>query len=160
MKKSTLLKLIWLWPPFLGAGIRVKKFSPDLLSLEVEMKLKFWNKNYFGTQFGGSLFSMTDPFYALMLLEHLGKDYIIWDKSSSIRFKAPGRGKVFAKFALDKETIEEIRLNVHHLGKAEPKFTIHICDQEEVVVAEVVKTLYVKHKTMPSTKIHSQGEPV
>ena len=31
------------------------------------MKMYWWNKNLFGTHFGGSLASMTDPFYIFSL---------------------------------------------------------------------------------------------
>src|SRR4051812_22273637 len=100
MKKSSLLKLMNFWPPFLGAGIHVDFMAPDYHRIDVSMKLRFWNRNYVNTHYGGSLYSMTDPFYMLMLMQILGRDYIIWDKSASIRFKKPGMGKVRAVFEL------------------------------------------------------------
>ena len=57
--------------PFLGMGIRIKHIAPDMKAVDVEMKLRFWNANYVGTHFGGSLFAMTDPFYMLMLMANL-----------------------------------------------------------------------------------------
>lgn len=86
MKKSALLKLINFWPPFIGTGIRVKSISKDFTDITVELKLRFWNKNYVGTQFGGSIYAMTDPFYMLILMENLGREYIVWDKAANIRF--------------------------------------------------------------------------
>ena len=71
------------WPPFLGAGIRVKHIAPDMKAIDVEMKLRWWNANYVGTHFGGSLFAITDAFYMLMLMANLGNDYIVWDKAAS-----------------------------------------------------------------------------
>ena len=68
-----LRRWINLWPPFLGAGIRVKHIAPDMKAVDVEMKLRLWNANYVGTHFGGSLFAMTDAFYMLMLMHHLGR---------------------------------------------------------------------------------------
>jgi len=59
-----LRRWINLWPPFLGAGIRIQRIAPDMKAIDVEMKLRWWNANYVGTQFGGSLFAMTDPFYS------------------------------------------------------------------------------------------------
>src|ERR1039458_6644721 len=56
-----LRRLVNLWPPFLGAGIRIKHIAPDMKAVDVEMKLRWWNANYVGTHFGGSLFAMTDP---------------------------------------------------------------------------------------------------
>jgi hypothetical protein len=66
-----LRRWISLWPPFLGAGIRVKHIAADMKAVDVEMKLRFWNANYVGTHFGGSLFAMTDPFYMLMVMANL-----------------------------------------------------------------------------------------
>jgi hypothetical protein len=43
MKKTALLKIINLWPSYLGAGVRVMKIAPDFRSIDVEMKLRFWN---------------------------------------------------------------------------------------------------------------------
>jgi len=81
-----------LWPPFLVAGIRVKRLDPDWKRIDVEMNLHPWNSNYVGTHYGGSLYSMADPFYMLMLMENLGRDFVVWDKSASIRFRKPGKG--------------------------------------------------------------------
>jgi Domain of unknown function (DUF4442) len=87
-----------LWPPFLGAGIRVIRIAPDMKAVDVEMKLRWWNANYVGTHFGGSLYAMTDPFYMLMLMANLGCDYIVWDKAGSIRYRRPGRARCARNF--------------------------------------------------------------
>lgn len=146
MKKSALLKWINFWPPFLGAGIRVKKMTADMRYIEVEMKLSFWNKNYVGTHYGGSLYSMADPFFMLMLLENLGKDYIVWDKAATIRFENPGRGRVHALFELSQQEIDTLRSRVHQEGKIEPQFTVQIKDDTNQVIAIVEKTLYIRKK--------------
>ncbi len=88
-----------LYPPYLGAGVRVQHISADFRHVKVRMGLGWYNRNYVGTQFGGSLYSMVDPFFMLMLMENLGRDYIVWDKAASIDFIAPGKGPVFAEFS-------------------------------------------------------------
>lgn len=138
--------LMNLWPPFFGAGIHVKRLQPDWKAIDVEMKLHFWNTNYVGTHFGGSLYSMTDPFYMLMLIENLGRDYIVWDKSASVRFKKPGRGKVRAEFRLSDEQIKEIRQGLKSQEKMEPTFLVEVKDETGAVVAEVQKVLQVRRK--------------
>lgn len=148
---SILLKYMYLWPPFLGAGISVKKFNKDLSYILVQMKLRFWNKNYVGTHYGGSLYSMTDPFYMLMLINLLNKDYIVWDKSATIRYKKPAIGTVFAKFELNPEKIAEIKAKVDLEGKIEVSFDIDITNKEDEVVAEIKKTLSIKHKLYQNT---------
>lgn len=154
---STLRKLktfIRFYPPYLGAGVRITHMSDDFRRVEVEMRLRFWNRNYVGTHFGGSLYTMCDPFYMLMLIHNLGPDYIVWDKAATIRFKRPGKGTVKARFELSEQKIAEIRNSADTLGKIEPLFQVNVMDAEGNVVAEVEKLLYVRRKdaTRPTAK--------
>jgi acyl-coenzyme A thioesterase PaaI-like protein len=134
------------WPPFLGAGIRVVHISPDLKAIDVEMPLRFYNANYVGTHFGGSLFAMTDAFYMLMLMEQLGPDYIVWDKAATIRYKTPGRGTVRVEFRLTDQQIAAIRAAADAAHKHEPTLLVEVKDANGSVVAEVEKLLYVRKK--------------
>lgn len=135
------------WPPFLGAGIRVDFMAKDYHKIIVSMKLKFWNKNYVNTHYGGSLYSMTDPFYMLMLMQILGRDYIVWDKSASIRFKKPGMGKVSAVFELTPEQIDAYKKELVSNDKIEPLLTVAICNEAGETVAIVEKVLHIKKKS-------------
>jgi Domain of unknown function (DUF4442) len=141
-----LLRFVRFYPPFLGAGIRIARMSDDLREIDVEMKLHWWNANYVRTHYGGSLYSMADPFYMLMLLENLGRDYIVWDKSATIRFRKPGKGTVRAEFRLSEEQIDSLRAQVDAQGKIEPTFAVQVRDETGEVVAEVEKLLYIRRK--------------
>ncbi len=134
------------WPPFLGAGIRVKYIAPDMKAVDVEMKLRWWNANYVGTHFGGSLFAMTDAFYMLMVMANLGSDYVVWDKVAKIRYRKPGRGTVRAEFRLSDSQIDDIREKLKTLPKYEPAFSVEVKDEAGVVIAEVEKMLHVRIK--------------
>jgi len=147
----TLHRWINLWPPFLGAGIRIKHIAPDLKSVDVEMKLRWWNANYVGTHFGGSLFAMTDAFYMLMLMANLGRDYVVWDKAASIRYRKPGRGTVRAEFRLTDAQLDDIREKLKTLIKYEPTFTVEVKDEQGTVTAEVEKLLYIRKKQPEAT---------
>ena len=138
--------LLNIWPPFLGAGIRVRRIAPDWKAIDVEMKLRWWNRNYIGTHYGGSLYSMADPFFMLMLIESLGKDYIVWDKAASIRFRKPGRGTISASFRLSDEQLNEIRQALNSEEKIERLLTVELKDQSGSIVAEVEKLLHVRKK--------------
>jgi len=141
-----LRRLVNLWPPFLGAGIRIKHIAPDLKFVDVEMKLHWWNANYVGTHFGGSLFAMVDPFYMLILMANLGRDYIVWDKAASIRYRKPGKGTVRAEFRLTDAQLDDIREKLKTLAKYEPVFSVEIKDDQGTVIAEVEKVLHVRKK--------------
>ncbi|MCE3046291.1 DUF4442 domain-containing protein [Legionella sp. 16cNR16C] len=147
--KLTARKLRWimnLWPPFWGAGIHVDEIKSDYSYIRVSLKLRWYNQNYVGVHFGGSLFSMTDPFFMLMLLQRLGKDFIVWDQQGEIQYLSPGKGRVFAEFRLSDEEIEQIRQEALAKGKINPVFTVTIYDEAQQMVAAVKKVLYVKSK--------------
>ncbi|MEJ5348896.1 MAG: DUF4442 domain-containing protein [Desulfosoma sp.] len=139
--------LLNLYPPYLGAGVRVRRVSQDFREIFVEMPLRFFNRNYVGTHFGGSLYAMVDPFYMLMLMKNLGPNYIVWDKAATIDFVKPGRGTVRAHFKLEEKVLEEIKEKVKDGGKYQPTFTVQVLDSQGDVVARVEKVLYVRKKT-------------
>ena len=134
------------YPPYFGAGVRIAEADDDFRYIRVEMPLRFYNRNYVGTHFGGSLYSMCDPFYMLMLLKNLGGDYVVWDRAASIEFKKPGTGTVSAEFELTEERIDTIRQQAEQNRKVEPTFHVDILDEEGDVVATVEKVLYVRRK--------------
>jgi acyl-coenzyme A thioesterase PaaI-like protein len=146
MKKSFLLKFMNFWPPFRAAGIHIDRISKDFTEIDVSLKLAFWNKNYVGTQYGGSLYSMTDPFFMLMLLQLMGKEYIVWDKSAAIEFKKPGTTKVFAKFKINQKMVAQFKHELLHSKKIEPILKVDIVDEKGELIALVTKTLYIKKK--------------
>jgi len=151
-KSSHLRRWINLWPPFLGAGIRVKYIAADMKAVDVEMKLRWWNTNYVGTHFGGSLFAMTDAFYMLMLMANLGRDYIVWDKAASIRYRKPGTGTVRAEFRLTDSQLDDIRDKLKTLPKYEPTFLVEVKDESGEVVAAVEKLIHVRRKEAAPTE--------
>ena len=134
------------WPPYVGAGIRVRRIAPDWSEAVVELRNRLVNRNFVGTHFGGSLFAMTDPFYALLLMHRLGSQYLVWDQAARIEFVAPGRGTVTAHFAMPEETVHSIRQRAETGAKVLPEFHCEIRDRAGTVVARVHKTLYVRLK--------------
>ncbi|MDD0853767.1 YiiD C-terminal domain-containing protein [Halobacteriovorax sp. GB3] len=147
ISKKMLYRFINFYPPFIGAGVKVRVLNDECSELEVSMKLTRFNKNYVGTHFGGSLYSMCDPFYMLILMQHLGRDYLVWDKSASIDFRRPGRTKVKAHFKISKDRIKSIIDEVNELGKCEPIFNVDVLDENDKLVATIEKKLWVKKKS-------------
>jgi len=135
-----------LWPPFLGAGIRVKSISRDWRDIITELRHFGLNRNYMGTHFGGSLFAMTDPFYMLMLIRNLGRQYNVWDKTGTIEFIKPVKGTVRAAFNLSDERIKQIREKTANGDKHFEEFKIDVLDNRGEAVARVVKAIYIRRK--------------
>lgn len=137
--------IINIYPPYRGAGIRIR-FKDNGKRIISSIKLKWYNRNYVGTHFGGSLYSMCDPHFMWLLIENLGSDYIIWDRSAKIQFKKPARGTITAEFYIPEEEYQEIRQKADRGNTVYPLFTVPITDRDGEIVAIVEKELYVKRK--------------
>ena len=144
---KTVARLMNFYPPYLGAGVKIKLEDEDQLIFKVSMPLKVTNRNYVGVHFGGSLYSMVDPFYMLILMNKLGSDYLVWDKKATIHFKKPGKGTVSARFEITDDKVSEIKEAVEKHGKWEPEFVVEIIDESQNIVCTVNKTLWVKKKS-------------
>lgn len=140
------------YAPYIGAGIKIEHINLDQGLCVVSMGLNSLNKNIVGTQFGGSLYSMVDPFYMLMLMHQLGSSYVVWDKSSHIEFVAPGNSKVTARMKIPSDEIKTIQ----DLAKdGEPVFReykIDIVDEQQKIIATVTKTIYIRLRKYSKSK--------
>lgn len=138
-------RINWM-PPFLGAGIRVRRVSPDYREIVVDLPLAWYNRGYHGTHLGGSLYAMCDPFFALMVVHNLPSDYVVWDKAAAIDFVAPGRTRVSATFKLSDDDLTAIRKMTADGARHLHVFRADVVDVEGLVVARVEKVVYVRTK--------------
>ena len=135
-----------LWPPYRGAGVRVREIAPDWRYVRVDLVATLLNRNYVGVHFGGSLFSMADPFLMLMYIKALGPDYIVWDHSASIRFVRPGRGTVTAEFRIDESMLDEVRAATEGGERYLKTHSVTVVDGSGQTVASIERTLYFRRK--------------
>jgi acyl-coenzyme A thioesterase PaaI-like protein len=135
-----------LWPPFRGMGVKVREISPDFRHAVVELRMKLLNRNYVGSHFGGSIYAMTDPFYMVLMMNNLGRDYVVWDKMGTVTYLKPGRGTLTAEFIITQAMVDEAIAKTAGGAKFEPTYTVELKDREGTVVATVEKTLYIRKK--------------
>jgi acyl-coenzyme A thioesterase PaaI-like protein len=140
------VRLINLWPPFIGAGIVIRESDAGFRYIKVELKRTWYNINYVGVQFGGSIYAMVDPFYMLMLMHNLGDDYLVWDKAAQVNFLKPGRTALFAEFKIEDSLIDEIKEKTASGLKYVFNLPVKVSDGKGDTIAEIVKTLYVRKK--------------
>lgn len=150
IKPRTLLRLWNYWPPFLFTGIKIIKVSKDLLHLKVILKLRFWNANYHGTQYGGAMSAATDPFYAMILIHALGKEYVVWDKAATIRFLKPGKSDLILDFVITPQEIATIKNTIDIEGKMDLTKRIDLVDKDGAVVAYADRTITIKKAKSPN----------
>ena len=139
-------RIINLYPPYLGAGVKVEFISADWKELHVSMALRWYNRNAVGTHFGGSLYSMIDPHLMLLLMRLLGKDYLVWDKSAKIEFVKASKNKVTCIIKISDEDLDEIRRKTEKGDKYFSRFFLEIRDEDDDLVAKVEKVIYVRKK--------------
>jgi len=144
--KRALFYLWNLWPPFLGAGIAIDAISVDLKFARIRLKRRPWTRNIVGTQFGGSIYAMTDPIYMTMLMVQLGRDYIVWDKAASIRFRKPGRSDLFAEFSINDADVADIKQRLTTEAKLDWQRTVLVKDRAGELIAEIEKVIHVRRK--------------
>lgn len=141
-----------LYPPYLGAGVRVNTIDYQQGVIEVSMPLTRLNKNVVGTQFGGSLYSMTDPFFMVLLMQRLGDEYMVWDKSASIDFIKAGTGTVYAKFSIDDDEIATIQELAKDGQAVFREYELNITNHQGETVAHVKKTVYIRLRKFSRSK--------
>lgn len=146
MKASLFKILVNSWPPLFFAGIKLTYLAADYREAHVTLKLRWYNRNYVGVQYGGSLMSMTDPWYMLLLMHNLGGDYFVWDKHAEIDYIAPGKTHVHAHFKISEETLADIREQTASGEKYIPEFSVDILDDHNKLVARVKRRVYIKLK--------------
>lgn len=134
------------WPPFLFSGIKVQHISKDYRHIAVRLKLRFWNANLLGTQYGGSIYSFVDPFYMIMWIKNLGRDFVVWDKAATIRFLKPGRTDLTAEFQLTEEDVAVVKAALQEQGRMDWVRKIAILNNQGEVVAEVDKVISIQKK--------------
>ena len=152
LSPELLKRILNIYPPYLGAGIKVDYISKNWKALRVSMRLRWYNRNAVGTHFGGSLYAMIDPHLMLLLMRLLGKEYLVWDRMASIEFLKATKEKVWAEFKVPDEMVEEIKARTAQGEKHLAKFPVEIRDDGNQLIAKAEKVIYVRKKSPPTTK--------
>ncbi|WPF66581.1 MULTISPECIES: PaaI family thioesterase [unclassified Corynebacterium] len=142
----TLARFMPFWPPFLGAGVKIKEYAPDGSRFLVTYKPNKLTCNAVGTAFGGTMLSMTDPFFMLVSMYQLGSDYYIWDVGVEAKFVKPGRGRISADISIDDATIALIKEKTADGSKYLHWFDLDLIDEEGDVVAHIRRQVYYRKK--------------
>lgn len=146
------------WSPmYRRSTAKVIHVSEDLLEVDIRIPISYKNRNYANSIFGGSMFSAVDPIPMVQLINILGNDYIVWDKSAEINFKRPALENLFAEFRFSKTEIEKIKENVKDKGEVFISKKIDLTSQDKSkVFCEVEKVVYIADKQFYKNKVKSK----
>ncbi len=133
---------------------KIVEVSPDLLYVKIKLPLNWKNKNYVNSIFGGSMFSAVDPIPMVQLINLIGEDFVVWDKSAEVNFKRPAKETLYADFIYTNEELEEIKQRIEKENEIEIiKTTLRTNKDKSIVHCEIKKTIYIANKSFYKAKI-------
>jgi len=135
-----------LFPAYVGTGARLTYISDEFDEIHVKLPLTWRTRNYVGTIFGGSMYAAVDPVYMVMLINLLGRDYVVWDKAATISFKRPGQATLYARFMMPKEEVEGIKSELARAKSINRVYQVELVNDTGKVHAQVEKTLYISRR--------------
>lgn len=159
---NVLFKYGFNWSPMYRRSTgRVHTVSKDLSRITIKIPLSWKNKNYVGTIFGGSMFAAVDPIPMVQLINLLGDNYVVWDKSATIKFKRPANETLYGEFIFSSEELGSIKSRVGNDGEIEiTKSTILTNKDGTKEFCVVDKTLYIANKTFYKKKRQLKSKSV
>ncbi len=136
--------LLNVWLAIAGTGVTVTYIADDFTEMRTRLRLGVRTFNAFGTIFGGSLYASTDPCYTLLLVKQLGPEYVVWDKSATIRFVKPAASTVYGHFLVSPSEASETKALADAEGSCTRTYSVDLVDGD--VCATIEKTVYVARK--------------
>ena len=148
VSENTLKWAIRFYPPLFFQRIWVKQFDKGFKGVHVKIFKSFLNTNYNNSIFGGTIFSASDPFYALLfdqILKRRGFKVRVWLKSANIQYIKPGRTNLYFKIVLSEEDIVEAEHALNTVGKFVKAFPLEILNSKGEVCALVQNEVYLRN---------------
>ena len=148
INKSLVLKYGFnLSPMYRRTSAKVVYISEDFLKIQIKLPFSYKNANYVNTIFGGSMFSAVDPFPMTQLMNLIGDQYVVWDKSAEIFFRRPAKEDLFADFIYTNEEIDEIKKKTQEQDEFEIIKSTKLTNKDKsIVYCEVRKRVYIANK--------------
>ncbi|MEM7307780.1 MAG: DUF4442 domain-containing protein [Planctomycetota bacterium] len=143
--RLTRLKFNW-YPAYRGTGGQVTYIAEDWSEIRIRLPLNRRTRNLVGTIYGGSMYGALDPMFMIMLMRLLGRDYVVWDKAASIRFRRPGRDTLYATFRIEPDELARIRSAVDAEGKIDHELLVDLKDEAGEVHASCTKLLNIRRR--------------
>ncbi len=148
VSENALKWLMRFYPPMFFQRIWVTKFHKDFRGVDVKINKSLITTNLGDSIFGGTIFSATDPFYALIfgqLMQRKGLKVTVWLKSAQINYLKPGRTDLFYSIAITDEMIAEAETALLTEGKFVKAYPIEIFDETKELCATALNEVYLRN---------------
>ncbi len=148
MSENSLKWMMRLYPPMLFQRIWVKKVYKGFTGIEVKINRSLFTTNLGSSIFGGTIFSATDPFYALLfgqIMQHRNFKITVWLKSAQIQYLKPGRSNLHFQLLISPAMIDEAVRTLSTEGKFVKAYPIDIFDAQGELCATATNEIYIRN---------------
>jgi hypothetical protein len=148
VSEKTLKWVMRFYPPLFFQRIWIKRFHKGFRGVDVKITKSLFNKNYNGSIYGGTIYSATDPFYAILfdqLLQRRGFKSRVWLKSASIQYLKPGHSHLYFTISVSDQMLEDAIHALTKKGKFVKAFPMEVINEQGVVCATVINEVYIRN---------------
>lgn len=149
ISENSLKWVMRLYPPLLLQRIWVQKISKNFRGADIKINRSLLSLNFGKAIFGGTIYSGTDPFYAMLFGQILrNKNYhiTIWLKSASIQFLKPARSDLYYSIHITDEMITEIIEALNSKGVFIKSYKIEVYSRDKILHAIARNEIYITKK--------------
>lgn len=138
------------FPTYRSTGAWITYIADDYREIRIRLPLGWRTRNYVGTMFGGSMYAAGDGVFMVMLIKALGKDYIVWDKAATLRFRKPARATLYGRFVLSPEELDDIRRTTAGGAAVERAHRVQLTAGDGTVHAEIEWLIHIRRRDTES----------
>jgi acyl-coenzyme A thioesterase PaaI-like protein len=147
LSENTLKWVMRLYPPLLFQRIWVKKIYKGFCGADIKINRSLVTINLGNAIFGGTIFSATDPFYAMLFGQQMlrqGFKTTIWLKSAEIKYIKPARTNLFYTIRISPEMTAEAVATLKTQGKFVKAYPIEIFNKHGELCATAMNEVYIR----------------
>lgn len=138
-----------LYPPLLLQRIWIRNIDAGFRGADVKINRSLITLNFGKAIFGGTIYTATDPFYAMLfgqLLKHKGYHISVWLKGASIQFLRPGRTDLHYRISITEDMINEVEEALNKNGVFVKSYSIEIYSKTGDLYAIAKNEIYIRKK--------------
>ncbi|ACR18724.1 YiiD C-terminal domain-containing protein [Corynebacterium kroppenstedtii] len=147
------------YPPLFAAGVRIRDIPDDWSSAHLVLKVNRLNSNAHGAAFGGSLFSMTDAMFGMLVMQRLGRENEAWTRTGTFQYINPGRNNAHATIQVTDAMVEQIKHEITSDGFCNIPYTTVITNDDGSTVGIGQQELHCRlRKSKEAQRSHREQE--
>lgn len=140
--------LMCFYPPMFFQRIWVERVHPGFRGIDVKINRSLFTSNLGNSIFGGTIFSATDPFYALLfgqIMQRKGFKITVWLKSAQIQYIKPWRTDLFYTIRITDAMIADAEEALRNDGKFAKPYPIEIFNTHGELCATALNEVYIRN---------------